>query len=105
MEQSGAVRTIRLEGVVDIGCAAELKETLVAALAAGGETHVLLEPGTALDVTAVQLLWAAERAARAAELPWALEGRAPEAVAAMVREAGFERFPLEEGMQTSGVQA
>lgn len=105
-EQDGAVGRIRLEGVVDIGCAAELKEMLLSALAAGGETRILLERATALDVTAVQLLWAAECAARAAELRWALEGSAPEAVVETMREAGFERFPLVEGeAPVSGGQA
>ncbi|HEX4037865.1 MAG TPA: STAS domain-containing protein [Acidobacteriaceae bacterium] len=92
---------IRLEGDIDIGCAAELKQALEEALAGGesgpGETRISLATATGMDVTAVELLWAAERAARASGMVLALEGPVPEVLRAALREAGFARFPLADG--------
>ncbi|MGA8108768.1 MAG: STAS domain-containing protein [Acidobacteriaceae bacterium] len=88
---------IRLEGDIDIGCAAELKQVLEEALAGrdgSRETRISLATATAMDVTAVQLLWAAERAARASGMVLALESPVPEVLRATLREAGFERFPF-----------
>lgn len=85
---------IRLDGEIDISSAAELKASLVEALGRGMELRVALDQGTGLDVTAVQLLWAAGRAAKGAGLPYALAGSAPEAALAALRQAGFEQFPV-----------
>ncbi len=56
---------IRLDGEIDIGCAAELKSVLEEALAVKGDVsdpaRISLAQVTAMDVTAVQLLWAAQR--------------------------------------------
>lgn len=59
-------QVIHLAGDIDIGAATDLKASLVGALDAGGEICVSWEAATALDVTAFQLLWAAEREARRA---------------------------------------
>jgi hypothetical protein len=75
LEQDGALSRIRLEGAIDIGCA-----------------QVLLADATDLDVTAVELLWAARREARASTVGFAFEGQAPEPVSVALAEAGFERF-------------
>jgi anti-anti-sigma regulatory factor len=85
---------IRLDGVIDISCAAELKEVNMKALQAGKPVLVVLQGATCLDVTAMQVLWAAERAARALGLGFALEGQLPETLWATLRDAGWEGFPL-----------
>ncbi|HVT99410.1 MAG TPA: STAS domain-containing protein [Acidobacteriaceae bacterium] len=85
---------IRLEGEVDISQAAELKRVLLEALQAKGGMAIAMETATSMDVTAVQLLWAAEREARRAGVSLALRGAVPEALCATAREAGLERFPL-----------
>jgi len=69
--------TIALEGGIDIGLSAELKKALVEALAAGKKVSVNLGKVTDLDVTAVQLLWAAKREARVAGVDFVLDGQEP----------------------------
>ena len=64
IDQSEALCLIRLEDDINITSAAELKKLLLEALASGRELRVDLERATELDVTALQLFWAAERAAR-----------------------------------------
>ncbi|HEX4068420.1 MAG TPA: STAS domain-containing protein [Acidobacteriaceae bacterium] len=97
-DRSEAPGTIRLEGDVDIGCAAELKALLEEALAARdgmqNRARIAVAAATGMDVTAVQLLWAAEREARAAGVVLELEGPVPEVLRTTLREAGFERFPF-----------
>jgi anti-anti-sigma regulatory factor len=81
---------VGLEGVIDIATAAELKTALMDALKTGKAVRVALGRAADLDVTAVQLLWAAEREARASGVGFALQGQAPETVAAALADAGFE---------------
>ncbi len=95
-DRSETPGVIRLEGAVDIGCAAELKAALLEALTSKGEARISVETATGIDVTAVQLLWAAEREARVSGMVLALEGPVPEALRATLLEAGFERFPCAE---------
>ena len=64
LEQKDALTLIQLEGAIDIGCAAELKELLMEKLKSGAAVYVSLESATGLDITAVQLLWAAAREAQ-----------------------------------------
>ena len=52
---------IRLEGEIDISQADELKRVLLAALQEKHEVRIALESASGMDITAVQLLWAAER--------------------------------------------
>jgi hypothetical protein len=92
LEQDGALSRIRLEGAIDIGCAQELRGLLVQGLKTCSEVRVLLADATDLDVTAVELLWAARREARASTVGFAFEGQAPEPVSVALAEAGFERF-------------
>jgi anti-anti-sigma factor len=97
LDQSEALCVIRLEGEVGIASAAELKKLLLQALASGRELRVDLEGATELDVTAWQLLWAAEREARGSGVGFALAGRLPEKISAAVRDAGFDEFPVAVG--------
>jgi anti-anti-sigma regulatory factor len=85
---------IRLKGDVDISQAEDLKRILLDALAAGHETRIAMETMTSIDITAVQLLWAAEREARKSGMILLPEGKAPDALTILLREAGFDRFPL-----------
>jgi anti-anti-sigma regulatory factor len=114
LKQSEALNQIRLEGVVDIASAAELKELLVNVFKAGKseagdsetdkpvadkselskEVRISVEAVTDLDVTAVQLLWAAEREARGSGVVFKLADAVPESVSAALGEAGFLEFPV-----------
>lgn len=85
--------TIRLDGEIDINCSDELKSALVKALS--GPHALQLEVGgiTGVDVTAVQLLWAAARSAEKAGKPFLVADALAERVRDVVREAGFTEFP------------
>jgi anti-anti-sigma regulatory factor len=88
MERHETHSLIRLEGEVSITSAAELKEALLAGLSAGTDLHLDLENAGKIDVTVMQLLWAAGRDADRTGV--ALVSRVSEAAAAMARDAGFE---------------
>src|ERR1035438_10706759 len=94
LDQSEALSSIRLEGEVDITSAAELKKLLLQALASGKEVQLDLESAEELDVTALQLLRAAEREARGSKLRNTIAGRLPEEISATLLDAGFEKFPV-----------
>lgn len=94
IDQSEAHCLIRLDGEVGIACAAELKKVMLQALASGKDLQVDLQRATELDVTAMQLLWAAEREARKSGRRLFLAGQAPKEIIAAAGEAGFERFPV-----------
>ncbi len=93
-EQSEALCLIRLEGEINISSAAELKKLLLEAPASGRELRVDLERASELDVTALQLLWAAEREARGSGMGFTLAGRVPEEISVALGDAGFEQFPV-----------
>jgi len=92
LEQSEALSLLRLEGAVEIGGAAEFKGLLQQALDSGREVRVSLAGATDLDVTAVQLLWAAERKAKGAGVGYSLIDAPQEQVAAALNEAGLQQF-------------
>jgi anti-anti-sigma factor len=72
--QDGNRNLLRLEGEINIAVAAELKASLLEAMRSGREICVSLGSASALDVTAFQLLWAAQREVRRAGLQFALTG-------------------------------
>jgi anti-anti-sigma factor len=82
---------VRLQGDVDPADSGQLKRALVEAIAAHKELRVELAEVTDLDVTAVQLLWAAKHAAEQANTQWTAEG-IPEPVLLALRETGFGSF-------------
>lgn len=91
LERGENMVEIALGGSVEIESARELKATLLEALEEKKKLAFSFSPDTELDVTAVQLLWAAghEATKRGIEL----EFRNPPArITALVREAGFEPF-------------
>jgi anti-anti-sigma regulatory factor len=92
LEESESLSLIRLEGAIDIGCAAELKSLLLQALKSGLEARVSQEGATDLDVTAVQLLWAAAREAKGAGVKYSLTGPASKEISAALGEAGLQQF-------------
>lgn len=94
VEAKEETTSIDLEGTIDIALAAELKTALLMALEAAKPMRVSFAEDTVLDVTAIQLLWAAEREATASSVEFKLSGQLPETVSAALKEAGFERFPV-----------
>lgn len=89
LKQSKKLSVIHLEGAIDIALASELKKLLLQAFASGRKVHVTLDGATDLDVTAVQLLWAARREAKVSGVEFALTGHAPEPVTSALSQAGF----------------
>lgn len=83
-----------LQGAITISCAAELKRLLLEALASGKDVQVDLEQATTLDVTAMQLLWAARRESERSGTAFAVVGQVPEQISVAVRDAGFESLPV-----------
>jgi anti-anti-sigma factor len=94
LDQGGALCTVQLEGEVNIACAEQLKTSLVEALGYGKEMRVDLERVTELDITALQLLWAAGHKAAGSGLGFALAGKVPESVLEVATDTGFEKFPV-----------
>lgn len=85
---------VRLEGQVNIAAAAELKNVLLQALASGKELRADLGPASDLDVTALQLLLAAEREAQESGTRFVLAGPLPGEIAAGALAAGLASFPI-----------
>jgi anti-anti-sigma regulatory factor len=96
LDESKSKVVIGLEGAVDISSAAELKALLLRALNTGKKVRVTLDKATDLDVTAVQLLWAAEREASKASVGFSFAGPAPAEVSAALGEAGLQQFLVSE---------
>ncbi len=71
------ISRLRLDGVVDISVAAELKVALLKAVAVKKNIRVSAEAVSELDLTAYQLLWAAARQAKNKGMSFALAGRMP----------------------------
>jgi len=84
--------TIHMEGAVDIASAAELKTFLLQALKSDKEVCISLDDATYLDVTSIELLWAAEREAKGSGAKFSLTGPVPEQICADLVSAGFEKF-------------
>jgi anti-anti-sigma regulatory factor len=94
LDQSEALSSIRLEGEINITCAAELKNVLLQALASKKDLRLQLEGTTELDITALQLLWAGEREARGSGVRFTVAGPLPQAISAALVDAGLEKFPV-----------
>lgn len=92
LEQKIDSHVIHLESVVDMSCAAELKAALTLAIQSGREVRISLGGATTLDLTALQLLWAAEREAKASGTAFSLAEEMPEALSRALVNVGFERL-------------
>ena len=99
LEQSKKSSVIRLTGAIDIGLAAEFKRLLLQACGSGKAVRVALDGATELDVTALQLIWAARRAAEGAGVAFALSGAVPESILSALGCAGLQQLlvPLDAG--------
>jgi anti-anti-sigma regulatory factor len=97
LKQSETLNEISLGGVVDIGCAAELKMLLLQVLNPGKTVRISFEETRDLDVTAVQLLWAAERQSRNLGVELTFAGIMPEQVSNALAQAGFDGLPFPVG--------
>ena len=82
---------IKLEGAVNLASAEELKSLLLEGLVSGRHVHLDLERAEEIDVTVLQLLWAAGREADCKGARMVI--RVSEAAAAAAREVGFDQFP------------
>lgn len=82
---------IRLAGELTLTSAAELKNLLLQGLASGNDLRLDLEQAEAIDITVMQLLWAAGREADRKGASLAIQ--MSDAAATAARDAGFERFP------------
>jgi anti-anti-sigma regulatory factor len=91
MEQQESQSVIRLAGEFTLTSAAELKNLLLQGLASGNDLRLDLEQAEEIDITVMQLLWAAGREADRAGARIAI--RLSDAAGTAAREAGFERFP------------
>jgi anti-anti-sigma regulatory factor len=94
LEHSERANLIHLQGAIDISLAAELKTTLLEALSSRKPLRVALSADADLDVTAIQLLWAAEREAKATDAGFMLDGCVPDSVSTTLKLSGFEKFPV-----------
>jgi anti-anti-sigma regulatory factor len=82
---------ISLEGEISVTSAAELKTLLLEWLAAGKDLELDLERAEELDITILQLLWAAAREATRTGVTMA--GHASAAAIQAIGEAGFAGMP------------
>lgn len=99
LSQDGGCCRIQLGGAVNIACAAEMKTSLLQALETGQEICVSLNGVTELDVTAVQLLWAAGRDAKRRGLGFSITNP-PQPICRLLEEAGLE-LPAISGREVS----
>ncbi|MFZ0480978.1 MAG: STAS domain-containing protein [Terriglobales bacterium] len=83
---------LQLKGDLDIRCSAELKGLLIEAIAQGKAVRIELAQVAEIDVTAVQLLWAAKRYAEKTSVAFAVAGDLPDKIRGAVGAAGFENF-------------
>jgi len=93
LEQNTAKSVVRLEGSIDISLAAELKALFAKALSAGKDVSVSLDQVSYLDVTAVQLLWAAGQQARRSGIGFSLSGHLSDPLFTLLANAGIPSFP------------
>jgi anti-anti-sigma regulatory factor len=91
MEQQESQSVIRLAGEFTLTSAAELKNLLLQGLASGNDLRLDLEQAEEIDITLMQLLWAAGREADRKGASLAIQ--MSDAAATAARDAGFERFP------------
>jgi anti-anti-sigma factor len=96
IEEGENTYLVRLEGAIDIASAAELKSFLLNALASSKEIRLALESATELDITALQMLYAAEREAKKAGVQLVLEGSFPNEISALMTDAGLANFTFQQ---------
>ena len=83
---------VRLPDAVTVNCATELHRTLVEALASAGPVEIDLENVTEVDVSAIQVLDAAARAARSDGKSFTASVTVPETISHAFRLCGLDPF-------------
>jgi len=89
LSHSRQMSRLRLDGVVDISVAAELKAALLKAIAVQKNICVSAEAVTELDLTAYQMLWIAARQARNSGVSFAFTGPIPLPAEAALADLGL----------------
>lgn len=89
LNQTADLSLIRLEGVVDIGSAVELKAALLQAMEAGRYIRISIEEVSGFDVSAFQLLWAAQRDAKRRGVGFGFNGDLPAGIEALLASSGL----------------
>jgi len=95
VEERENATLVRLEGAIDIASAAEMKSVLLNALASKKGIRLTLEGATELDITALQVLYAAEREAAKTGILFALDGSVPDDISAAMTAAGLANFEFQ----------
>lgn len=85
---------LRLDGVIDVAVAAELKASLLEAIAAGKAIRVSVDEAAELDVAAFQLLWTAGRQATQAGIGFLVTGQMTEAARETLIAMGLDASAL-----------
>ena len=91
LERHESHSLIRLEGEFTATSAAELKTILIEGLAAGKDLRLNFERQREVDITVMQLLWAA--GSEAARSGVSIQILASDAIGSAARNAGFEALP------------
>ena len=92
-ESSESTCVIRFAGEIDVSCSSELKRMLMETVNSLKDLRLDLENASDLDITTMQLIWAAARDLENAGKSLMAYGQVPEPLHAAIREAGFEKFP------------
>ena len=93
LSHSGGSCLLRLSGAIDITTAAELKAMLLRAFEGSKRIQVSAEGVSDLDVTALQLLWAARKHAARLGVGFAISA-APAPIGNLVAELGMEELGI-----------
>ena len=96
VEERENTSLVCLEGAIDIASAAEMKSVLLNALASKKKIRLTLESATELDITALQVLYAAERDAAKTGILFALDGSVPDEISAAMTAAGLVKFQFQQ---------
>jgi anti-anti-sigma regulatory factor len=97
LQQSEDRSVVRLAEPITVGCASELHKLLVETVSSNRSVAIDLEGVTELDVSAIQLLYAAGQAAERAGISFSLQGILPEVVKSAFLDAGLHPFALASG--------
>jgi len=94
LSRSGEISVLRLSGAIDISSAAELKAMLLKAFEGSKQVQVSTEGVSDLDVTALQLLWAARKHAAKLGVGFAINAAPAGALGNLVAELGMEKLGI-----------
>lgn len=89
-DQFESLYVLRLQGAVTIDEAAQLKNLLLDGLSSGKNLQLDLRQAALLDITTMQLLWAAHRDAEQSGQALVMLEPVPEQISIVVRQAGFD---------------